>query len=99
MLSAESCVLHNIALPSYISLESAEMVIYFAMTNNGKTPQALDKLCLALTSRMQLAGHAKPGLNAASQCCHARPGTTYADLLPTHTSRAAQNLISTPIYV
>jgi hypothetical protein len=66
MLSAESGVLHNIALPSYHwnQIYKAEMVIRFACVHLG---QALDNPCLALTSSMQLDDHAKLRLNSASQ--------------------------------
>jgi hypothetical protein len=66
MLNAESCVLHNIALPSYHwnQMYNAEMVIRFEFVNLG---QDLDNPCLALTSSMQLDDHAKLRLNAASQ--------------------------------
>jgi hypothetical protein len=48
MLSAESCVLHNIALPSYHwnQMYKAEMGKRFACVHLG---QALDNPCLTLT--------------------------------------------------
>jgi hypothetical protein len=66
MLSAESCALHNIALPSYQwnQMYTAETGIRSACVHPG---QALGNSCLALTSSMQLDDHTELRLNAASQ--------------------------------